>query len=78
MNAEEVQMRCAYCLTARTGSCLADQQLHTFPGPHIKGNDCAILSRAQEAVGLIWLQCKLVSSAAVLGQLLGLTVTIFG
>ena len=67
----------AYCLAARTRSCLADQQLDTFPGPHVKGDDSAILPRAQEAVGLIWLQSQLVSSASVFCQLLGLTVTIF-
>ena len=33
-----------YCLAAKTCSCLANKQLDTFLGPHVKGNDCAVLS----------------------------------
>ena len=57
--------------------CLADKQLHALFGPHVKRDDCAVLSRAQKAVGLIGLQCQLVRPAIVFSQLLGITMTVF-
>lgn len=34
----------AYYVAGRACRCLADKQLDAFPGPHVKGDDSAILA----------------------------------